>query len=717
MSLIKILDAQTIRKTADLICANYTSDHVAALSAADIVSAFDDLAAKYQPLINACVYPGLVSCDVNVRLASEAASARIDSVIAECTGLKSISRALNAYNGVYADKPIHKKLLDTYDGTPPEQSSELAGLCRGYANAIRQRPTIELTAVELTGSNIQPGTIELTTSTYKHIMLHCSHRPTREKTYKLYNGWPAENASLLADMCSVRQKINRQPTSFLTDDPTKLLNTVYDLLKPLAKQYVGLLNVHAAANNHTLECWDVAWFGEKLTPAGPLTTPQHALTVALQWFGEKTKLEFCWVRCDFAGADTTTSYLVKDSHGVIGEIHFDLFARPNKHGHPCEVCIAPGGKGRPIALVIACFRDQITHAECKSLFHEIGHALNDVMYNGTTTLTAGTTTEQDFVEIIAVCAESAVRDKRVLQALYPGCKVDHLTSFGPAQAFDFLPRITTALFDAEIHNGPTDIDAAWQRHKAKDLVWSAANFSYRSHVHWATGYAAKYYSYTLAAVVAATMVFGDATSLKILTSGSTLFGRDMAAVDLGPFASLYGLKYDGAHDIHKDLTLQPASKFENLTRLKFETLTGHKFPTVYPSWLIYKRRQLELDGYNSKLHLAFECQGPQHTGFTKMDPAYHRYLRRLENDAAKKRLCELRGVGLCIIDHVVPKQILGSYIRSRIYDVACWWTANGWSDRAAALGHLAVKAPDYVDKWTVDATNQLGEKIEMQQPN
>lgn len=721
MSHIKIFDASTIKRTVDVICANYTSDHHNALSSTDIVSAFDDLAAKYQPNITACIYPSLVSVDADIRTASEEASARIDKVIAETTGSARIVKAIKSYSGVYAGKPIHKKLLTCYDGVAAKHTTRLAELCRVYTQFIRNRPRVELTAEDLAGCTITPGTVELNTSTYKHIMTLCNQRSTRVRVYKLYNNWPVENTDVLTEMCNVRAAIASPlsyqayvaQTAFLNSNPAELLNNIYNLLLPLAKRHLNALQIHAKASGFTLESWDVLWFGNKIAPVQPTTTTQHALTVALHWFAEKTKLEFCWVRCDFAGTNTTASYLVKDAHGVIGEIHFDLFARPNKHGHPCEVCVAPGGKGRPISLVIACFREQITHAECKSLFHEIGHALNDVMYSGTTTLTAGCTTEQDFVEIISVCAEAAVYNKRILQALYPGQRTEWLCEFGPAQAFDFLPRITTALFDIEIHSEPADINAVWRRYKAMDLVDSADNFNYRSHVHWATGYAAKYYSYALAAVVAAGMEFGDAASLKILTNGSTVATRELATVDLSAFAKQYGLKY-GSADIHKDLTLQPASKFENLTRLKFETLTGHKFPTVYPDWLVYKRRQLELDGYNSTLHLAFECQGPQHTNFTKMDAEYRKYLRRLENDKAKRRLCEMRGVGLCIVDHVVPKHILGSYIRSRIYDVTVWWTANGWADRAAALKHLAVKAPDYIERWVVPAVDRIGEKIEIQ---
>ena len=52
---------------------------------------------------------------------------------------------------------------------------------------------------------------------------------------------------------------------------------------------------------------------------------------------------------------------------------------------------------------------------------------------------------------------------------------------------------------------------------------------------------------------------------------------------------------------------------ERLTRAIFEAAFGYKFESVKPDWLKYtKGANLELDGYCSKLNLAFEYNGRQH---------------------------------------------------------------------------------------------------------
>ena len=98
--------------------------------------------------------------------------------------------------------------------------------------------------------------------------------------------------------------------------------------------------------------------------------------------------------------------------------------------------------------------------------------------------------------------------------------------------------------------------------------------------------------------------------------------------------------------------------------------TRYKFYTMYPSWLRWKGKELEIDGYNVLLGLAFEVQGPQHTKYDKkIDKDYEAYYNRLCNDAAKHKLAEEFGVGIITIDYTVPKYLLSDYIKSRIYDL------------------------------------------------
>ena len=195
-------------------------------------------------------------------------------------------------------------------------------------------------------------------------------------------------------------------------------------------------------------------------------------------------------------------------------------------------------------------------------------------------------------------------------------------------------------------------------------------------------------------------ILNDTTSRNV-TGGSNstenIYGgsRRKKHKNRGKSNKINGNAFNG--DVVKDLKLNPASKFETYVRERMEKITGVKFPTVYPAWLRYKGKQLELDGYNADYKLAFETQGPQHTRFSsKDDPRYIKYLNRIENDEAKIRICENNNVGLIIIDYKVPKHLIGSYIRSRIYDISEQWKDRGLYDQVEKLGTLACRTGDYV---------------------
>jgi len=63
-------------------------------------------------------------------------------------------------------------------------------------------------------------------------------------------------------------------------------------------------------------------------------------------------------------------------------------------------------------------------------------------------------------------------------------------------------------------------------------------------------------------------------------------------------------------------------KWEEICRSFFEEMFNDKFPKKKPNWLNNSRgNQMELDGFNEKLKLAFEYQGEQHYRFT---PFFHK---------------------------------------------------------------------------------------------
>ena len=123
--------------------------------------------------------------------------------------------------------------------------------------------------------------------------------------------------------------------------------------------------------------------------------------------------------------------------------------------------------------------------------------------------------------------------------------------------------------------------------------------------------------------------------------------------------------------------ISPRSKFgygknEERCREIFEGIFQRPFPKIRPNWL--KRsstgKNLELDGYNSDLKLAFEYNGSQHTKFGPMHrgkiSAFH---DQLERDRLEAQLCAQNGVKLIVIPHTVKYDQLESFIRQQLRNI------------------------------------------------
>jgi hypothetical protein len=107
---------------------------------------------------------------------------------------------------------------------------------------------------------------------------------------------------------------------------------------------------------------------------------------------------------------------------------------------------------------------------------------------------------------------------------------------------------------------------------------------------------------------------------------------------------------------------------EETVRAIFKYLTKCSFRKKYPKWLTNDKtgRNLELDGYNSKLKLAFEYNGEQHY---KEDNYFHRinknensFKERLYKDELKAKICKNRGVKLIVIPYTIKYENLYSHI-------------------------------------------------------
>lgn len=88
---------------------------------------------------------------------------------------------------------------------------------------------------------------------------------------------------------------------------------------------------------------------------------------------------------------------------------------------------------------------------------------------------------------------------------------------------------------------------------------------------------------------------------------------------------------------------------EAIVRQIFQQLFDAPFPKSRPPWLRYKS-QMELDGYNYYLQLAFEHNGKQH--YQRVGCFKNNVSENKKRDKVKKDLCKIHGVTLIVVPEI-----------------------------------------------------------------
>jgi len=93
---------------------------------------------------------------------------------------------------------------------------------------------------------------------------------------------------------------------------------------------------------------------------------------------------------------------------------------------------------------------------------------------------------------------------------------------------------------------------------------------------------------------------------------------------------------------------------ENICRLLIQAMLNASFPKARPSWLLTRNgSQLELDGYNPGLNLAFEYQGEFHylkTHLKRRGLSMKTFARQAARDRLTRYACKKNGVKLIVVE-------------------------------------------------------------------
>ncbi len=244
----------------------------------------------------------------------------------------------------------------------------------------------------------------------------------------------------------------------------------------------------------------------------------------------------------------------------VGGIYLDLYPRDGKYKHaaawPVRGVSRRSGRN-PISVLVTNFNRQgLTHDELETLLHEFGHVLHGVLSTTHYLAHAGTSVQRDFVEAPSQMYEEWASRMESLSLLREHCNecpsideslVERLNAakkFG--SGIDYGRQLLYASFDMALSSeNPAPALEMWKRMEgATPMGYVEPTQFPGTFEHIASGYAAGYYGYMWAKVIALDLVSAFGADLMnsemgrrfremILSRGSEEPARDLVERFLG----------------------------------------------------------------------------------------------------------------------------------------------------------------------------------------
>lgn len=432
---------------------------------------------------------------------------------------------------------------------------------------------------------------------YLAIMTYADDRALREQLYHAYTTRASEqsaqpefdNSAIMQEILALRQEMasllgfNNYAAYSLASKMAPDVKTVEDFLVELAEharapaeQEIAQLKQIAAEDGiDQLQPWDSSYYSEKLKqklfklsqedlkpyfPAPKVI--QGLFQVAQRLYG----IEIIQRQAPVWHADANY-YEIEDQGQVLGGFYFDLYARNGKRGGAWMSGFrsrmqTATGLQKPICYMVGNFTPPIgeqpallSHDEVNTLFHEFGHGLHHLLTEVDQISVAGTHgVAWDAVELPSQFMEFWTWDQDSLNNLSEhidtkeSLPADLLKALLDARFFQSgmqsLRQIEFALFDLNIHSANPALSTAQIQSTLDDirdkyavLASTQSNRFQNSFSHiFAGGYAAGYYSYKWAEVLASDAfdrfeqegIFNTATGADFRKAILAVGGKDSA---------------------------------------------------------------------------------------------------------------------------------------------------------------------------------------------
>ena len=318
-----------------------------------------------------------------------------------------------------------------------------------------------------------------------------------------------------------------------------------------------------------IQRWDVAYYRERLR-ARRYAIDQEQLrdyfpsAATVRWMLDVSE-HLYGVRFESATVPVWHSdvfyldVLDAESGALIGGIYLDLYPRDGKYKHaaawPVRGVSRRTGR-KPISVLVTNFnREGLTHDEVETLLHEFGHVLHGVLSDTWYSEHAGTSVQRDFVEAPSQMYEEWASRMESLSLMGNAIDPSLVERLVRAKKFgagiDYGRQLLYASFDMALSSeNPGRAIDVWSRMEGATPMGYVEDTQFPgTFEHIASGYAAGYYGYMWAKVIALDLVSAFGADLMnsetgrrfremILSRGSEEPARDLVERFLGrPVAS------------------------------------------------------------------------------------------------------------------------------------------------------------------------------------
>lgn len=400
-----------------------------------------------------------------------------------------------------------------------------------------------------------------------------ARRDLREKAYEAWvsrgaNGGATDNRDIAKEILELRferagllgydnfadYKLETEMAK-TPDSVRNLLMEVWQPAKAQAEIDAAVLTemMHSDGVNGDLEAWDWRYYSEKRRAVEhnldeaqikPFFQLENMIEAAFDCAARLFDLEFTPLDVPLHHPDARAWEVRRDGKHLAVFIG-DYFARDGKRsGAWCSALRAQQkleGNVRPHVINVCNFAKGdpalLSYDDARTLFHEFGHALHQMLSDVTYESISGTSVARDFVELpsqlyehwleVPEVLEKHARHAQTNEPIPPELLTKLLATTTYDQGFATVEYVASALVDLAFHDGPPPADPMDRQREVLEEIGMPHAIRMRhatphfAHVFAGDGYSSAYYSYMWSEVM-------DADAFEAFEEAGSAFDPKMA---------------------------------------------------------------------------------------------------------------------------------------------------------------------------------------------